>query len=502
MKRQVLALDINDEFVTAVVVRQSGQDREIAAFGTARFHDRDEIAAALPAVLEQVGWKEGTCICGIPLSGVSLRNLSIPFVEKRKINQILPMELEDQLVKPVEEQLVEFMVTGGSENESQLLVAALPKTDMQQFIEQLSSSGMRPEFVTLRTVALTEQYAAGMERSEGFLFIDAGFHSVNIAIVSSGRIIFMRRLAYPDRVFTAHPFIYDENGPRIDNHEVAMECISLLCNDIKRSMGFYQLEYHVDSLPERIVMSGCMAHVASFREKVESEFGYSVELGDLQLQTGVVMKEELAAGWNSGLHDHALALALQGLRKKVSINFRKNEFAPPRLLFASQRQLIAASIVLFVLLLGVIAYLGFGYRNLQARYDNLGGDMEALFKETFPDATRIVDPLVQMKTNLRNVEAPAIATPIFSGRKRTLSILADISERIPESVEIHIARLAVDEESVSMKGTTDTFNNVNLIQGVLRKSPEYDDVAIVSAAVEKDSGLIRFELRLRTAGAS
>jgi hypothetical protein len=60
----------------------------------------------------------------------------------------------------------------------------------------------------------------------------------------------------------------------------------------------------------------------------------------------------------------------------------------------------------------------------------------------------------------------------------------------------------IETDSVVIRGTTDAFNNVNLIQGVLRKSPAYSDVAIISASAEKDSGLIRFELKLRAAGTS
>jgi general secretion pathway protein L len=128
--------------------------------------------------------------------------------------------------------------------------------------------------------------------------------------------------------------------------------------------------------------------------------------------------------------------------------------------------------------------------------------MTRLFKETFPETTRIVDPLVQMKSKLQDVQAPATATPIFSGDKRALNILADISGRVPESIEIHVSRLVIETDSVVIRGTTDAFNNVNLIQGVLRKSPAYSDVAIISASAEKDSGLIRFELKLRAAGTS
>lgn len=128
--------------------------------------------------------------------------------------------------------------------------------------------------------------------------------------------------------------------------------------------------------------------------------------------------------------------------------------------------------------------------------------MTALYRETFPDATRIVDPLVQMQANVREVQAPSIAIPVLSGDKRILNIMADISSRIPDSVKIQVSRMVIDQESVQIKGIIDTFNDVNLVQNSLRKSPLFTDVAIVSAAADKESGMIRFELRLQTGGVS
>ena len=80
--------------------------------------------------------------------------------------------------------------------------------------------------------------------------------------------------------------------------------------------------------------------------------------------------------------------------------------------------------------------------------------------------------------------------------------MADISSRIPDSVKIQVSRMVVDQESVQLKGIIDTFNDVNLIQNSLRKSPLFTDVSIVSAAADKESGMIRFELRLQTGGVS
>ncbi len=500
MKRKVLGLDINEEFVAATVIGQKGQDRVITAFGFERLHDRDDLSQALPLLLEKVNWKEGDCFCGISLSGISLRNLSIPFTENRKIAQILPLELEDQLLTPVRDQLVEYTVSVAEEDHSHLLVAALEKKRMKHDLELLAESWISPQIVTLRTVALAEELQRNSELAEGFLFIDAGLHAANIAIVMQKRVVLVRRLAYPDRVFTARPFIFDEDGPRIANHEEAMECIGSLCDDIKTSMGLYKIDSGIASLPETIVVSGSMAHIPDVLEKIGIEFEREVRIGNLLQSTSVSSGLVDEGEWIPGLYDHSLALLLQGSRKKITFNFRKDEFAPPKLYFTSKNQLFAAAAILVFVLAGLFTYMGFDYRTLNTRYHDLGKRMENLFKETFPETTRIVDPLVQMKTNLRNVQAPSIATPIFSGDKRTLNILADISGRVPDSVEIHVVRMVVDKDSVTLKGTTDTFNNVNLIQGVLRKSPVFKDVDIVSAAAEKESGQIRFELKLQTVG--
>ena len=79
MKRQVLGLDINEEYVAAAVIASGGNDRVVTAAALAKLDHRVTLADVLPPLLEKVGWKDGASVCGISLSGVSLRNLTIPF---------------------------------------------------------------------------------------------------------------------------------------------------------------------------------------------------------------------------------------------------------------------------------------------------------------------------------------------------------------------------------------------------------------------------------------
>lgn len=498
MKRQILGLDINDEHVAAVVVGSSGQDRVITGSGFARFDSLEQLAEILPPLLEFAGWRQGTSICGISLSGISLRNLTIPFGDKRKIAQVLPLELEDQLIRPVGDQVIEYAITAAGEERSSLMIAALAKEQLREKLDLLTAAKLSPAVITLRSVALAEQLLREQGAAGTFLLIDAGLHSINMVIAGKGRPVFSRRLAYPDGMFTAGPFALGENGPEIANHDDASACVAAMCEGINRSIGLYRIETETDLAPEKIYLSGSLSRAGEVREKMEAEFGQPVQICDLQKQLNITLSPEARENWNPSLGDHALALALEGFRKKTSFNFRKDEFAPPKLLI-TRGMAIMASILAVLLLGGTFGYLGTDYKDLDARNRELGQRMETLYRETFPEATRIVDPLVQMKTRVREVQAPSIETPIFSGDKRTLNILADISGRIPPDVEIHVARLTIDNESVIIKGTTDTFNNVNKIQASLQESPLYSDVDIVSATSEKDTGLIRFELKLETA---
>jgi general secretion pathway protein L len=501
MKRRVLGLDISDDFIAAVVVQQMGHERQVTACA---FHERgggEDIADLLPGLLTRIAWSGGAAVCGISLAGVSIRNLSLPFTDRKKIDQVLPMELEDQLLTPVADQLVEFLVTGSGEESSALLVAGLEKVVLRQQLDSLERGGLSPETFTLRNMALAEILVRSGKMPTSFLLLDAGVHALNMVLVHDGGIVFVRHLPYPERMYTESPFAFSDGLARITNVTEGQACIKAICEDIRRSIGFFGLESGIDASPEQVVITGSMLQIDDLRIRISEELAQEVVFCSLKRESEVTLAAELREEWQPALFDHALALALQGLKKRQGMNFRKEEFAPERLLLAKPK-LIAAGVTALVLLAGIGIVLGLNYRTLKKDYDELGGKMEVIYKETFPEATKVVDPLTQMQANIQDIQAPSIATPVFSGDKRVLNILADISGRIPKELTIHVTRLVIDQDSVQIKGDTDTFNNVNVIQGNLRKSPLFDNVAIISAAADKESSMIRFELRLQAGGST
>ena len=500
MKRQVLGLDIHDDHIAAAVVEQRGHEKQITSWDARAVVNRSQLAVVLQSLLEGLDWKGGLTVCGLSLSGFSLRNLTVPFTDRKNINQILPLELEDQLIIPVQDQVIEYIFTEKAENSSRILVAAMAKNTLRGELEMLRAGGQNPGIITLRNAALAGAYTAGGAAENDFILLDAGLHFITMVAVHKRRIVFMRRLPCPERIFTREAFAFTEDRVGIADFDEAMACIDRLGRDIQQNLGILRINGETEFHPDKVILTGAMSQIAAVAGKFSETLQLEVAVGNLQRDAGVVIKGNAEKEWEPAIMDHALALGLQGLGKRTVFNFRKGEFVLRKQFFSSRKRIGGAIAVVSLLLGSLLFLLGVDYRSLKADYDHLGRQMEDIYRETFPEATVIRDALAQMKANVRNIQAPSLATPVFANERRILNILADISARIPPEVTIHVNRMVIDEDSVQIKGDTDTFNNVNIIQSRLVGSPRFEEVNIISAAAEKNSSLIRFELRLKIGG--
>ncbi len=501
MTQKILGLDIASGLLSGVVLGQGRGERRVLARGVAAVADGEETGEALTRLLAELEWRGGPCICGVSLSSLSLRNLTLPFRDRRRISQVLPFELEDQLVVPVDEQVVEFLRVGGEAPASNLLVFCLEKTVLRRLLDLLAGCGVDPRRVTPSMLALATQMVRADPDTGNGLLLHADLHSLSLVLCRQGQPLFFRRLPYPEQMFTRPPFVLQGTAVRIGDRQQAADCIRSIRGDVQRSLDFFTMATGQELQPDRILLSGLLVTAPGFAELVRESLDRQVDLLDLRREAGVREMNDGDDGWQPGLQERALALALSGLERRGVVDFRQGEFAVSRGVLASRRRVGGVLVTAVLLAAAGLGWLWADYRALRSRFDDLGGQMRALYRQTFPGATRIVDPLAQMQANLRQMQAPRVSLPLFTGRKRILDILADISGRIPESVAIHVSRLVIDAESVQIKGTTDTFNNVDTIRNRLLSSPLYREVKIVSATAGKNKK-IRFEIRLQLGEAS
>jgi general secretion pathway protein L len=129
----------------------------------------------------------------------------------------------------------------------------------------------------------------------------------------------------------------------------------------------------------------------------------------------------------------------------------------------------------------------------------LDGQITKVFKETFPDTKRIVNPGHQMKVRINELKKTALSIPGIGGNGKVLDLIRDVSVRVPESADVHVSRMVVDANTVLIKGETDTFNTVDTIKKGLEPSDYFSAVTISSANLDRSGNRVKFEMKLQRA---
>lgn len=497
MAQQTIGIDISDELLSGVVVSRKGRDIRVVDCATVAINDKTDITDQLSALVEQLHWRGEDCVSGISLSHFSLRNLCLPFTSEKKIEQILPFELEEHLLVPVSEQVFSAITTSQNDDGSHLLVAAIEKEFLRHHLDTLKNAGVEPAKVCMSCFVLADYLCEAGRDGQDFLLLYGDLGSMTLVVCHQKKIVFMRRLSYPEAVFTDAVFSFNGQEVSIADQETADTAVHSLCTIIQQSLERFVAASGMDLKPDHVILAGPMQLAAGFREIVEQELGLPCNVANLRMSGAATLVKDVGEKWIPALFDRPLSLALQGENRKISFDFRKDEFALPSHLLGSKKQMFALALAAGLLLAVSFGYLFFDYNSLKIQHNNLADQMKQVFKASFPEATRVVDPLAQMRARLQEVQAPTVSMPLYTQEQRILAILADISSRIPDSISMHVSRLVIDEDTVRIKGTTDAFNNVNTIKKLLADSVRYLDVAIVSATKSKEKNAIRFEIRLQ-----
>lgn len=503
MAKKSLGIDISDGQVTAVELTRQGKSLVLGACHSLPLAAGADLAEAIRQLFRQGGWLAENCICGLPLAMLSIRNLTLPFKDAKSIAQTLPFELEEQLITPVDGLVTDFSLVDTTGSGSQVIAFAVEKTMLGSLLEGLQGL-VDPDSITPSVVALATRVAKANQEKRSLLLLHMEPHSLAMALIAGETPILYRQISYPEDLLLPHPTAEgqdDDAGttPSTDHG------ILQLCAAIERSIDFYRLESGMTFLPQAVVFTGPAPGGDILANRIAATLDLPAESTELLAAEGIECPDEaLLATWRSQPYDAALALALQGMGKKRTIDFRQGDFVRKRSFVAARKQLAAAVAGAALLAVGLLGYLWLDYRQLHTRDLKLTEEMTTLYKQTFPSVTRVREPYAEMQAAMKGIQGPGVPTPTVVTEKRVLDLLADLSNRIPPSVSIQVNRLSIDHEAVRIKGSTDTFNAVETIKSNLSTSPRYSEVKIVSATADKgkskSGGLIRFEIQLQLRG--
>ncbi len=496
MPEKILGLDISSDSVAAVQVVWGLKGHQVTACDHVMIEEEGSLEEALKTLVERLGPVTEVCFSSLPGEHVSYRNLRMPFRDKKKIRQTLLFELETVVPFPVEDLLVDFTIVDQSD-QSEILAASVRRAYVSQHLEQLQDLGINPEVLDISGLPTLSWILRQTGTPDDGLLLHIGRKRNTMVLFLKRRVALIRPISFNGGIMVEAALNETNNGP-VDTEVIEQIESSLrsFCTEVKNTLHAFEWENRRSVSPEKVFVTGAGTLYPDTVDFLNRFLDLPVEKVDLSKDPGIQMDEDIARAWNPALMDNALALAIRKTKEDLGFNFRRDEFEVRKEYFGHKKEIRKVAAFLIIVLCLLCLSLGTDYYFLKQRYQLLDDQITQVFKETFPDVKRIVDPAHQMKVKINEIKKTASSLPGIGTETKVLDLLRDVSVRIPESADVNISRMVVDTDTVLMKGETDTFNTVDMIKKGLEPSDFFGAVTISSANLDRSGNRVTFEIKL------
>jgi hypothetical protein len=481
MSRKVLGIDIRKESVSAVLIKTSMRENRIDAHAhiplTDSAEDGNHFKTALGALCNEIDPIGCDCVVSISADHFSYRILQIPFKDSRKIRMVLPFELEPTVPYPMDDLVIDFidLQSTGQGDHSEIIAAAVPRSELTPYIESLAEFKIDPEMVTVGGLPAAICLANQADPAEDRLILEISQASGSLFIVSGGRLKLIR--SFPTPVGAAKP-------------------AGLLGALVQRTLAAYDELCQSEFQPLDVLLTGSGLNGANLDHDVSRVLDIPVNRLNFADRLNIPIDGENIKSWNPALMDNALALSLMAIEGFKGLNFHKGQFAAKKFLVKHKNNLlktgILAAAVLALLFFGVITE---SY-TLNRKLDRINQQITGIFKGTFPEVKRIVDPYQQMQVKVQEAQKNAVIQTATSPHIRRIDIFNSISKSIPDSITIDVTRMVISPDTVLISGNTDTYNSVDDIKSKLEQIDYFKKVTINSSNIDRSGKEVRFQLKV------
>ena len=477
MADTLFCLDISADAVTGVLVEKSSKATVVTGCGHIKIADQS-LEIAIEEVCKLAGFSGEECHLSLGVEFFSFRNLSVPFTDRKKIAQILPMELDNLSVGETESIATDFLVSKTDEHGAQVVAAGIEKVVLTTFLDKLAKLGLNPTNIEIRGVRVAHHLADFFEGD--CILLDINDFLAGLIVVSGHQITLIRCLRFDD-VLTTDGKSFGGLGD-----------LDLL---VKKTLVASQL-IDITKKDFTVFLTGSGCYDEQFKNQISSLFEVEVRPYLLIQQPLVKIALKEGGDYFPGAMDPVFALALKANVKSRSFNFRKEEFKKRKSTVELRNIFMKATLPIALIILAGSLYFGLDYKKNLDTQKELQEQIAQIFSQALPDVKRIVNPLQQLQVEINEIRKVYSGGTEGGGGYTILSLLTEISNKIPSSSSVTIKRMVADKETVRLKGVTKDFNTVDTIQKELEKAPFFQTVTISSASQSGEGDEVLFELRL------
>ncbi len=524
MSLQVIGLDIGTHSIKAAVLQPSWRGFEVVGFFQ-EIVDRDEsrsekerIALTLAKLFSDNKLKSSEVVVSVSGLAVLTRIITLPFVDRKKIARVIPFEIEGYIPLSLEDVVVSYHILGQEDGRTKIFAGAVRKDLLKDILETLAKVGVVPRIVDVDFMALFNVSQSALKETEGcYAIVDIGESKTSVCIVDAESLGFGRSIPIAgnaisqaiekefglsreesERLKEAEAFLPLEDQGELDGeHKRISSTVESAVVPMVQEIGrtFYAFEAEAQKKVEQVFVCGGTTQLANLSAYLSEKM--EVPVTPLPLFS--------SGGSPSGPEDriimpHAYGLSLRAVAdgRYSQVNFLKDEFAYRTEIRGMKRKVVYMAVFLGIVLAlftfdGVNRYLG-----KKQRYVELQGEIQRVFKETFPDVKQIRGGERQrMNSRILDLQGDSQALISLGGSPVTaLDLIREVTERTPAGVEVDIDAFSLDAERLRLSGRTDSFESVDRVLKALQGFDLFENVTLSNAKVDVKDNKVDFRLSI------
>lgn len=472
MPNRTLALDVGGATLRAVLIERTlRSQRVVGCYAAPR---TDDLAADLRALTaaHQLQWDE--VVSALPGDVVTHRVLVLPFSDRKRLDQTVPFELETQLPFELDDAVVDYQVLGRDGDAAVVLAAFAPKSAVRDHLAALAGAGLDPRVVDLAPLAAVNVLRladAGRRGASALVALDGDRASV--AVLEDGRLRGLRALSRGA----------GRNGD-----------LEIVTRDLRWSLLALAGDAALESLA--LWIGGDAADRPDVPEMLESAIGIPPQsVTELPLAgVPITLRREQAA------FAAPLGLALRESADALRVDFRRGELAYHREREALWRGLAATAILAVVAVLLMTASFVVEGRRLTARRDAIRAEMRSIFTAALPNVRNIVNEKAQLAAEIATLEKQRqLYGGLAPSTPRILDVLKGVTVGVPSDAQLEVEELAVDGDTLRLRGSTRTYEAVDAVKRGLASRAEFRDVQAKDVRASVDGQRVDFRIQLTLA---
>ena len=461
---------------------------------------------AVKKIVRENKLESDTIVAAVPAQNISGRFITLPFSDKKKIDQVINYEIENYVPFSVDDITADYQMISKSKDGSNIFVQVAKKSDIDAVSHILEQAGLDPKYLDSEGLALYSALSYYLDDGKCRAILEIGHSKSLLTIIKKGKPAYSHCLDFGgayinERISKSFDVslqkadeLKKENNLKEVN-DIISDCIKELADILKRNIVSFEM-IHKEALHE-ILLTGGSSNISGIGELLQNYLNIKFRK--------VSLPDMIQKGVDTGAEGFSITACGIALRAKNSAKLSGIDLKKDKTTSIKESKYILSSLVkVFVMILVLITFytadLLIKKNDNEAMLKSYEKQIFFSFSEALPKTAAKGRELLVIKEKIAeaNIQSEKFGA-LLSKSITTMDMLKELTLRISEAgkdEDVEIYECSFDGKRLKILGETKSYNLTDEIKKSLEHSDMFGEVKMEYAKFTANQKKVKFSMKI------